>query len=548
MKIHVLIAVALFTAGEARAVEGPRRPAMIRYAVIVGSNTGTDPDAGKLPDLRHAEREATELRDSLIKFANFDASPRRTVLLAGAKIDDVGKAIARIAAEVRADKQIFGDTQTLFAFFFTGHGLNGRLLLADGPIHGKKLAAMLDSIDADFTVGFFDACFSGSMTEYELSEKGVRPAPGLNLFRELPENVLSAEGTVWFVSSAPTEASYEDHELGGVFTHFFIQALEHAEPDGPGITLERIWSYARKETVLYTAARRRAQTPQEVVTRLKASAPLYFSFPRKRDAKLVMSAALTGKFLLNYEGGELSEILHKEPGTPLELDVYSGPARLIMIGGGPEREEESIYFAPGAITLMERSHERSSTTAVGEKIQTLFEKGLAGQDIRVLTIRRGEFLAVGAGYDHALARARLLAPKHGLRLGLRWDRDRLILSSRIGLGFGGETYEKLSYTLRATSIEARAGWAIELGSVRLGVLAGVEGSRLSQRYLSDGSERTEYSIAPNAGVEAIVSLGSRFAVALFTDGGVLFAPGAGEGVGMRASPFVKLGAMPMIIF
>src|SRR6185503_17838489 len=105
--------------------------------------------------------------------------------------------------------------------------------------------------------------------DHQLKGKGVRPTPGLNIFRELPEDNLAAEGSMWFVSSAPTEASYEDTELGGVFTHYFIEALEHADSYGPGITVDGIWRYASTNTVRYTTSKDRKQTPQEVVTRLK---------------------------------------------------------------------------------------------------------------------------------------------------------------------------------------------------------------------------------------------------------------------------------------
>ena len=66
------------------------------------------------------------------------------------------------------------------------------------------------------------------------------------MIRDLPSEVLSANGSIWYVSSGSGQPSYEDDQLGGVFTHFFIEALEKAEQDGPGITLERIWQYVRK--------------------------------------------------------------------------------------------------------------------------------------------------------------------------------------------------------------------------------------------------------------------------------------------------------------
>jgi hypothetical protein len=530
--------------GSTFAAELARRPATIRYAVIVGSNVGVDPIAGELPRLQHAESEVTKLQNSLIRFASFD--PARTILLTGAKRAEVAQAISKIAAQVKADHEKFGETRTLFAFFFTGHGLSERLLLQDGPLYSKELATMFQEIRADFSLGFFDACFSGSLAEEQLAAKGVRPTPGLNIFRELPEETLSTEGSVWFVSSAPTEASYEDRDLGGVFTHFFIEALERAEPDGPGITLERIWNYARRETVLYTKTRKRAQTPQEVVTRRKSSAPLYFSFPKKRDAKLVLSAKVSGRFLLAYDGGELTELVDKEPGAPLELDVYSGPARLIMVGEGAARAEEQIELASGGLTLLERNDEKFSPQ-LAEKKQTLWEKGLDGQKLRASRVTRAHLRFVGAGYQGAVTDTLVLAPRHVFNVTARWDVGHFSFSVRGGYGVGWEKFDAWSYELDTYAFEGRAGVGITIGSVRLGVLAGLEVGRFDQRF--DDGERLGYtSFAATGGIDVLFSIAGPVAIAAGADTGVLFTRESDAPGGPTTTPIGKLTIMPMVFF
>lgn len=519
----------------------PQRRTILRYAVIVGSNSGRDPDAGEMPKLVHAESEASRLRDKLVHIANFDPSEERTKVLLGAKKDGVARAIAEIAAQVEADRKTFPETRTLFGFFFTGHGLSERLLLSDGPIYAKELSEMLQTIHADFTVGFFDACFSGSLTQ--LSGKGgVRPTPGFNVFRELPEDMLGAEGAMWFVSSAPNELSYEDSELGGVFTYFFIEALDHADMSGPGITLDRIWTYAQTKTVQYTMARQREQTPQQIVSHLKMSSPLYFSFPRKREARLVLSSAMSGRFLLAYEGSELSEVVRKDLGAPLELDVFSGRAHLIMIGA-PERWEESIELAPGALTLVEREGERERPEKPGEVRQTLLGKGVV-----ISRITTGSILSFGLGYQLSLVREGVLASERNVRVGARWDAELFAAAFELALGVGGEQIGSWAYDLRAYSAEARAGISLRAGEVRIGLMFGLEASRLEQEFHDGAVRPAMFSIAPLGSIEALIPLNDRWTIALTAEGGVLVSPGAGASVDNVVSPIARFGLMPMIAF
>ena len=232
----------------------------------------------------HAEREAALLRKKLVKFSNFDPSSKRTRLLTGATRDEVKAAIRSLLKKKKSDQKAFGRIDSLFLFYFTGHGLNGRLLLEDGALFAEEIGEFFSSINADFSVGIFDACYAGSLDTAALASKGIHSAPGLNLFRELPEEVLSAEGRIWYVSSSREQESYEDERLGGVFTHFFMEALERADSNGPGITLESIWQYTRANTVEYTQQRKRMQVPEQYIAKLRSSAPIYFSFPMARSS------------------------------------------------------------------------------------------------------------------------------------------------------------------------------------------------------------------------------------------------------------------------
>lgn len=118
----------------------------LRYALVVGSNIGVDADAGPLPRLEHAEREAAALRDGLVRLASFDASGDRTLLLLGPSRGELERGVDSLAARIEADRREIEGAHILFAFFFTGHGLNERLLLRDGSVAARDLTRWLERV------------------------------------------------------------------------------------------------------------------------------------------------------------------------------------------------------------------------------------------------------------------------------------------------------------------------------------------------------------------------------------------------------------------
>jgi hypothetical protein len=151
-------------------------------------------------------------------------------------------------------------------------------------------------------VGIFDACFSGSLDLKRLSGKGLKVLHGFNAFEQMPREVLNSEGTMWFTSSRPDQISYEDDEIGGVFTHYFLEGMEKGQKQGYGVTLESIWEYARSKTQQHTSTTGRPQTPQMMIRNLTSTGPLFFSFPSKRTAALIFDPRIAGRFLYRAPG------------------------------------------------------------------------------------------------------------------------------------------------------------------------------------------------------------------------------------------------------
>ena len=523
--LFVLI-VCLFTA-----VPSPAAAVTVRYAMVIGNNTGVDAD-GQQPfsKLQFAQREAQRLRDQLVALANFDRSPERTILLTGGTRAQVYEAAQALAKQKLADLQTFGKIETLFAFFFTGHGLNGRLLLADGPLTGADLGEIFRSVGADLNVSVFDACYSGSLEPGAMSTKGIEMTPGLNIFRALPEQVLTAEGSVWFVSSAADQVSYEDENLGGVFTHFFIEALAKAQRDGPGITLERVWHYAREKTVEHTARRGRRQEPQQFVTNLKETGPFYFSFPGRRTARLILGEAVGGRFLLSYADGQLTERLVKKPGVRREMLVYPGTAHLLLLEEGKILLREELTFVDGGEVALSSTADVEIHTSLGERIESIWVKGASAQTLHASRTAAGASVSVGASYRYSLPHPGLLSPSHQTGATLRLDYDWLLASLFVGYGRAAEQFDSWSYEADAFVLAAQLGLAKNLSMMRLSGSLSVGASAYWQRY-DNGRQRQSWAFEPAVVASVLLPNDGLLGVELSASTGPTLLPGVGRSAG-----------------
>ncbi|MBI5544627.1 MAG: caspase family protein [Deltaproteobacteria bacterium] len=471
----------------------------VRYALVVGNDFGRTPPGVVLPELKHAEEEATRLRERLVRLGNFDPSPERTVLLAGKSREAILQAARKVAEQHKADRAALGEVPTLFAFFFTGHGLSGQLLTATEPLTGPDLAAIFNEMGATFTVGVFDACFSGSLDLKALAAKGMTPMPGFNAFEALPQEVIDAQGTMWFVSSRPDQVSYEDERLGGVFTHFFMEAMERAPRAGFGVTLEEVWEYARAETQRYTSNATRPQTPQKLIRNLTSTGPLYFSFPSTRSAVLELEANVAGRFLLRYESGQLSELVVKEAGRPLTVPVYPTELVLERLGGGGQqhlvlrdRDAVRISDAQGWSAQGGLGSRHSMLAAKGERLEGL-----------VLTREETAWSGlVDVGYQASWGPTKSEIPTHGLGAGFRLDRG--LWQGRIGyaLGHRAEELSTWSYSVQRHSLDLSLGPAMSWSRWRLAATLGasVAWNRVA---FDDGERHTDLSWGMAARAEVL---------------------------------------------
>ena len=507
---------------------GPRAGAtMVRYAIVVGNNHGADENGKEpFPPLRRSEEEARRVRDTLVELGNFSSHPSRTILLPGATREQIHQAVRTIEAQKKRDREVFGQAESLFLFFFSGHGLRGRLLMHDGPITLRDLGDLFRTVNADFSVGIFDACFSGSLDINSLAQKGLQSNPGLNLFRELPEEVLTSQGSMWFVSSGPDQASYEDPVLGGVFTHFFLEAMKMADRDGPGISLERIWSYAQRQTVDYTARHLRRQTPQQYIAKLKTSGPLFFSFPEEQNSLLVLDASVQGRFVLSYEGGQLLDVALDARKQRRAFAVFPGKARLMWLQQDRIYLQEEIELLPKSTLFLSQVFKGPAASAIGVERRRLWEKGQGAYALTATAIRPVTSLLLGASYSFGSSPSGSLYPDHAVLASLRLDRSRLSLGLRAGYGAGSASFPSWSYRVQGALLEGLAGYNFELAPFFLTPAITLRLAKLWQEF-AGGEERDALAIFSGATLRLLYPFGGSLALECALGAGVSRAPGEG---------------------
>lgn len=444
----------------------------IRYALVVGNNEGKAPNNLELPALLHAERDAARIHDELIRLGQFD--PERVVLLQGMSRAQILKATIDLAAKHKREKNELGELSTLFAFFFSGHGLGGSLLTKDDPITGADLATIFGTMQATFTVGVFDACFSGTLELDKFAAKGLRVLPGFNAFVAMPEAILQAEGTMWFVSSRADQVSYEHNVLGGLFSHYFVDGMQKARSDEIGITLNAIWEYAQQKTVSHSKRSGRPQTPQKKVRRLTSSGPLYFAFPRKRTVILEFDPALTGRFLLVHAQGQLTERVEKRPGELLRISTFPGEVNLVELpqskttSSHRQLRHQQLKLKADQTVWIHDSASWEPQTRQGWTDRVLAAKGnLAGL---VMATKEPNWSGMlQTGYQLVFGGDNSAIPLHHANLGLRLERG--YFSGRLGFAWGHENVDNGDWDAKVDRAELTLslGAALDTSFCRVGL-------------------------------------------------------------------------------
>ena len=129
-------------------------PEVQRFALVVGANQG----AANEPRLRHAERDAARIAETLTSVGDFPDD--RVVLLRGGSASDFRDALFVLDARIRREAG-----QTLLFVFYSGHADARELHLGPTRLPLLDLRRLLDGSAASSRVLVLDACRSGALTQ-----------------------------------------------------------------------------------------------------------------------------------------------------------------------------------------------------------------------------------------------------------------------------------------------------------------------------------------------------------------------------------------------
>ncbi len=176
----------------------------------------------------------TPPNETPLRFAEKDASDIATVFssaigpvsgvtpLLGIDADNNGIFSAFLAAAESPPEYL--------VFYFSGHGNDEGIALADGDLTYETLAAYIRYVEAPYTFVILDVCSAASAAPF-LKEAVVG---GLGTLKEswLAALASATPGTRLIFSTGANKSALEPVNLGnGLFTHFFLKALRESSGD-----------------------------------------------------------------------------------------------------------------------------------------------------------------------------------------------------------------------------------------------------------------------------------------------------------------------------
>jgi hypothetical protein len=314
----------------------------VRLGLVAGNNAGRDPARS----LRYAEDEVGRLADLLRSAGDFDD----IVTLRGASRAEIEQGLVEVRKKLAAAKA--AGNQTLFLFYYSGHGDNEALEIGSERFPLRDLRAYLEQLSAaDVRVAFVDACQSGALT----GVKGGRRAPGYEVRLADPGQV---KGLAIVTSSTSNEFSQESDDLKGSFFSQSIMAglrgAADSSHDGQ-VTLSEVYQFAFKRTLASTAASLTGGQHPTYDYRMAGAGEVVLTRTRAKDARLafVREAGATYTVVSRTRDEVIAEV-PSSAGEDLYLALPAGEYRVIRRTMG-NVSERNLALGPGSVTTVDPS-------------------------------------------------------------------------------------------------------------------------------------------------------------------------------------------------
>jgi len=340
MRYRWLDMAAAFVVAAACCSSAQAQSRQVRIGLIAGNNLGHDASR----KLHYAEDEVTRLSELLKTSGDFES----VVTLRGANRREIENSLLQVRRQLESAKT--AGNQTLFLFYYSGHGDNEALEIGSERLPLRDLRSYLEQLNsADVRVAFVDACQSGALT----GVKGGKRAPGFEVRLADPGQV---KGMAIVTSSTANEFSQESDELkGSFFSHSIMSGLRGAADssrDGQ-VTLSEVYQFAFKRTLASTAASLVGGQHPTYDYRMAGAGEVILTRIRPKDARLTFVREQGSTYtIFNKSRGEVVAELPSSASDDLYLAVPAGDYRIVrrMLGNV---KEQTLALASDSVTTVE---------------------------------------------------------------------------------------------------------------------------------------------------------------------------------------------------
>ena len=302
----VLFVCSLLVVGASHTAEADATPALRRFALVVGSNTG---GGSAREELRYAGHDATNVATVLQQLGGVTKADLS--LLREPDTTALDRAFDGLAKRVR-DERKKGQRVELVVYY-SGHADESGILLGGGRYDYGRLRTRIRGVPADVHIAIVDSCASGSFTRIK---GGTKQPPFLQ------DTSNQVAGFAFLSSSSADEDAQESDRIGAsFFTYFFVSALRGAADrnrDGK-ITLTEAYQFSYEHTLGRTQNTVHGPQHPAYDMHLSGTGDVVITDLRSTESALVLPSALKGRVtIVDGEGRVVLEVT-KLAGEPLSI-------------------------------------------------------------------------------------------------------------------------------------------------------------------------------------------------------------------------------------
>jgi hypothetical protein len=287
-----------------------------RYALIIGSNTGSAQNA----KLQYAVSDANAFSRVLTEMGGVNKED--LIYVTNPTLQDFIASINALSTKVKKVQDIHCRKEIII--YYSGHANESGILLNTELFPYPQFRKMIDTIPVDVRIAVLDACSSGSLTR----EKG-----GTKRQPFLFDASAEMKGHAFLTSSSFDEAAQESDRIkGSFFTHYLISAMRGgADVNNDGkVTLNEAYEFAFDETLKRTEKTLSGPQHAEYDIRLKGSGDLVMTDLRTSSAGLRLSASVSGRLFVRDKQGMLLAELNKFNEKPMEVGLEPGTYQITL--------------------------------------------------------------------------------------------------------------------------------------------------------------------------------------------------------------------------